>query len=194
MATENTARAFAPDNSALAKLVGVKEPQNAVSRYVAIRLSEHMAAAKTTQVAVAKEAGVSTAQISNLLDGSRNAGARTMRGLAKVLGTTWPQLEDDAARWAATQKPKTAAPARWAELEPRYPNLAAALRQLGAQVGDRTRAALAGVALHSAVDLDVSTWQTMALDTERKLRRETKTGEPVGEALPDEDDAPPFGR
>lgn len=63
------------------------------------------------QADLARAAGVSAAHISNLLEGTRGAGAKALRGIALALGTTWPDLEADAAEWArardSTRPPTT---------------------------------------------------------------------------------------
>lgn len=79
---------------------GVKH-EDPLSRYVATRLKGWMSSdPKHTQAEAARIAKVSQAQISNLLDGSRGAGRKTMKGLAAVLGTTWAQLEAESEEWA----------------------------------------------------------------------------------------------
>ena len=72
-----------------------------VSPYLAMRVRAWLAENPTeSQASLARAAQVSGAQISNLLDGSRGAGRKTLRGVASAIGTTWPDVEREAVEWA----------------------------------------------------------------------------------------------
>lgn len=81
-----------------------------VSPYLAQLVKDWLAEdTSRSQAALARAAGVSGAQVSNLLDGSRGAGRKTLRGIASALGTTWPDVEREAADWAS-KHPEAARP------------------------------------------------------------------------------------
>lgn len=103
LAKENsvsTVQAFASANYALAKLYAVEKEQQILTAYVAERLRE-LKRGGMSQRAMAEKGGISAAQLSNVLDGTRRAGGKTARAVARILGTTWAKLEEDAAAWAA---------------------------------------------------------------------------------------------
>jgi transcriptional regulator with XRE-family HTH domain len=64
---------------------------------------------------LAKAAGVSKAQISNLLNSGVGAGWKTMNGLAKAFGMTMPELMTVAKEWAAEQPLPPPSPTQAAE-------------------------------------------------------------------------------
>jgi len=187
----STAFAFAQENAGLANLQLVPRRDDPISLYLSERLKEWLAKPGNTQARAAKLAGVSTAQISNLKDGSRGAGIKTIRGVSKVLGMTIAQVEAEAAKLEAT-RPRPAE--RTVELEQRYPNLVEAIALRRGKVLSVTLERIAGIALHWPNDRSVGEWIDDIDNLDRQLRREVKTGERADRELPDEDDAPPLGR
>lgn len=79
------------------------------------------------------------------------------------------------------------------ELEPRYPNLVEAMRELEGKLSPATVEHAWSIALHSPADLEIALWSGMLLDFERKLRRQAKTGESIGDEVTEEN-VPPRGK
>jgi transcriptional regulator with XRE-family HTH domain len=113
--------------------------------------------------------------------GTKNPSAEMIGKVAEVLGVTTANLLDGL---------EPSAPERFVELDPRYPNLAEALRLCKDKWLSATSQAMAGQALHALTDRTVGQWIDEGNALDRQLRRGGELGRPVS----DEDDAPPFGR
>ncbi len=100
MSTPVHVESVAKANRRAHTLAPVTARDDVVSAYLALRVREWLVEAPgRTQAGLAKAAGVSKTQISNLLDGSRGAGRKTLRGVAAAIGTSWPVIEEEAAAW-----------------------------------------------------------------------------------------------
>lgn len=80
----------------------MRDIENAVTgRYLAAKMREWLRKnPKKSQADFAKAAGLSGAQISLLLSSGRGAGRKTLRNVARVLGTTPDAIETEAVAWA----------------------------------------------------------------------------------------------
>jgi transcriptional regulator with XRE-family HTH domain len=167
--------AFAGEKVCQARIFSVRD--DVVSGYLAERLRAWMAEDRKsrTQAAVARSAGVSTAQVSNFLDGSRGAGKKTLRGLARAMGTTWPEIEEEAERWARRRGGALAA-AR----EPAHPNLALAIDLTKGAILPETVERIAQIAKLWPHDLSVGEWVDEILRLDGAFRRHQVEFRPTG--------------
>jgi transcriptional regulator with XRE-family HTH domain len=192
----STAFAFTRDNATLAKLYVVKANKADLNAYLAQQLELWLAANPArTQKGAAKIAGVSEAQLSNLRKGTRGAGIETLRGVARLLGKTWDELEAEAAEYAQRRpKPLLRVAETVVEIDARYPNLVKAIRVRRPDVLEVTVRRISAIALHWPEDRSVGSWIDEIDQLDRQLRRELRTGEASSMPVADEDDVPPLGR
>lgn len=175
---------LATAKAARVTLVCVSGRDDVVSAYAVERVRAWLQGGQgRTQAELARKAGVSTAQISNLLDGTRGAGKKTLRGIAAALETTWPELEEQAVAWGRARG-MVASPTE------RYPHRVDAAKI--ATEGGISSAAIESVlgdALDSNEDPSVLWWLDRMRMREAMLRSQRVPGTPVEDIEP-----PPRGR
>lgn len=142
--------------------------------------------------------------------------ARMRKGLATAFRLTGEEFEallagrlslDEAVRLSKARAGgrsvhAIAAPERWVELEPRYPNFVSAAKTLlvAGRIDEETAQEEGQIAMHREADFDEATWISVLLDAHRKRgfgRRapaEAKRLEEQGAAQADEEDVPPIGK
>lgn len=143
----------------------VRDTDIVTGRYLAEKVRDWLRAnPKSSQAALAKKAGLSTAQISILLSTGRGVGRKTLRGLGRVFGMTPDSIEAEAAAWG-----KTIGVAQQSEgPEGGRPHLESAIRMLLTARKITRQTAEAVRAMNAPIDLDEETWLAVLLNVERR--------------------------
>lgn len=165
-----------------------EEKREIVERWARERLRAETRARRGRAAEIARAIDVSTAHIANVTSEppSRGIGQQMLDKLAALWGfASYSELEVAALRESGHDVP-LAAPERFVELDPRYPNLAITIEWLRGQMPDDFLRDFAKTALKSDADMSREDWYHEAKSAYARWRGKALPERPP----PDEDDDP----